>query len=180
MTEEPSHPGAAPVPQKKSKAPKIIIIVVCVLGGCCVFGGIGTALLLPAIVRAKEKALEVMCQNNLSQLYKVQHLWAQQHGGGVLPPHTGGQFWLHLATGPNAAIDDPIIFRCPMAMVAELLHRAFRHGPAMPIADVASSGPVGGDKPGNHREGGNILRKDGSVLEFKDPQYSHFAGQLKP
>lgn len=53
-------------------------------------------------------------------------------------------------------------------------------GPGVPVAQVAADGPVGADKPGNHKQGGNVMRKDGSVRDFMDPQYSDYVGQLQP
>ncbi len=58
-----------PTPAARSRAlPLVVIVLAVVLGVVVVFGGILTALLLPAVQSAREAARQALCQNNLKQI----------------------------------------------------------------------------------------------------------------
>ena len=64
---------------------KTIVIVLVVLGigafALVVCGGIGAAIFLPALARAREAARRASCQNNLKQMGIVFQMWASEHEG---------------------------------------------------------------------------------------------------
>jgi len=48
------------------------------------------ALLLPALARAREKARQITCANNLKQIYMAVRMYANDYDGFVLPRDVGG------------------------------------------------------------------------------------------
>jgi prepilin-type N-terminal cleavage/methylation domain-containing protein len=74
------------------------------------------ALLMPALVRAREQAKSVQCQSNLRQVGVMLMIYANQWGGWVYPPNLGAnkppeQRWpVHVFHPP---IYDPPVMLCP-------------------------------------------------------------------
>ena len=134
--------------------------------------GILAALLLPAIARAIRNSKVTRCQNNLSQLWKMQYNYSAQYGGSdkLFPTQTGSNFWLKLNQAPTVLIDNTLldIFQCPLEGNPAAGTCDYR-GPGTNVNVTANFGdgdPVGADKIGNHgnaAEGGNVLRKSGDV-----------------
>jgi prepilin-type N-terminal cleavage/methylation domain-containing protein len=147
--------------------------------------GILAALLLPAIARAIRNSKVTRCVNNLAQLYKMQHNYMAQFGGGdkLMPTETGGAFWLKLTQTTPPLIDATLaaggnnIFGCPLEGNPNSGTTDYR-GPANNInsATVGDGAIIGADKVGNHgaNEGGNIIRKSSDVLTvgLNDPLWT--------
>jgi type II secretory pathway pseudopilin PulG len=169
-------PAAAPamtpeaLPPKKSKLPMILVIVcLAVFVLPCVMG-ILAALLLPAIARATRRAKEVSCAQNLSQLWKMQHIYASQYGGRekLMSPRTGEEFWLHLSE-TNPPLIDPSMKDILLCPVRDSNDPCDYRGPALPVNEAAGNQAVGADKKGNHSDGTcNVLHKDSSVVEVQE------------
>jgi prepilin-type N-terminal cleavage/methylation domain-containing protein/prepilin-type processing-associated H-X9-DG protein len=153
--------------------------------------GILAALLLPALSAAKESANKVSCGNNLNQMYKGMHLYISQFGkNSQYPPHVGPDFFTclkghtagHTSTYPDKAplkgSDD--LFKCPSAATppGTMDYRGpkrYTKLPASAISALADSVPadyqIGCDVQNNHKDGGNVLRFDGSVRFLQDSEY---------
>jgi len=65
------------------------------------------ALLLPALAKAKEKALVVQCMNNVKQMMLTAHLYASDADDRLAPPNTGGESSLMTATLPAGWLYQP-------------------------------------------------------------------------
>ena len=77
--------GFASQPAKKSNSGVTILIVLAVCAAMCLpCGGIGVALLLPAVQSAREAARRMACQNNLKQIGLALHNYASTNGS--FPP----------------------------------------------------------------------------------------------
>ena len=178
----PATPGA-PVPAKKSSVLTCLIIAICVgVGGVFVIG-ILAALLLPAIAKATERAKVTSCANNLRQMWTLQSVYMSQFGGRekLLPTETGAAFWLKLTQTQPPLIDptEHEVFLCPVHGV-EIAGHCDYLGPAVDANSLKAEDPVGADAPHNHKNGGNVLRKDGSILEVVDPEFKAVTDRLKP
>ena len=143
--------------------------------------GILAALLLPAIARAIRNAKITGCVNNLSQLWKLQHVYMSQFGGPkkLMPEQTGSDFWLALSKTKPPIVDTSVsdIYLCPVRGDGS---KCDYLGPAAPIFELAPDAWVGSDKTGNHSEGGNALRKSGDVHELTDSEFRKASGSLRP
>jgi hypothetical protein len=153
----------------------VVVAVVIVLGALVV------AVSRPAMRRSTTTA----CMNNLSQLWKMQSVYASHFGGPMklMSDQTGKEFWRALCTTQPPLIDPTVsdIFLCPVKGDSPEGGNDYR-GPVRAVRHLNDSDPVGGDEPGNHDagEGGNVLRKSGDVLEIREPEWSALAGLLKP
>ncbi|MCC6698672.1 MAG: hypothetical protein IT365_23815, partial [Candidatus Hydrogenedentes bacterium] len=81
-------------PQKSSNTCLIVALVSIVVGVVAVLViGILAAILIPAIMRARDAAQRASCQGNLKQSASVFLMWANEHDG-ILPPlaSTQGEF----------------------------------------------------------------------------------------
>ncbi|MBP9903110.1 MAG: DUF1559 domain-containing protein [Verrucomicrobia subdivision 3 bacterium] len=58
------------------------------------------AMLLPALSKAKEKALRAQCMNNQKQMMLAEHLYLSDSNDKLAPPNTGGEGSLMMATLP--------------------------------------------------------------------------------
>lgn len=169
-------------PPRKSSTTKIVLIVLaCVLAIPCLLG-IPAAILLPAIARAIERSKSASCTGNLMQLWKMQHIYATQFGGGRFSTRTGEDFWLHLSETTPPLIGPGLadLFRCPLRTTPD---RCDYRGPASDVNAYGDGEPVGADKVGNHpRGGGNVLRKSSDVMEINDgdPVWKVCSETLKP
>ncbi len=163
---------------------------------------LAAALFIPSLIAAKEAANRASCGGNLSQLYKGMFVYASTFGKrkDLWMPHTGDAFFTcllghsspehpasYLTNAPFIGI--PEVFLCPSSgssvnsvipggAMADFLGPA-RHpqvpagNPSALVSDgIPSDTPIGCDKPGNHRGGGNVLRFDGSVSFREDPDYT--------
>lgn len=171
----------APTPMKKSGAG-------CVIKGLCVCGGgivllvLLAALLLPAVTKSISRGQAASCANNLRQLWTLQQSYTMQFGGPErrLPEETGAAFWLKLTQTHPPLLDETEreVFLCPVKGVSG--NPCDYLGPARPASQLQPGDPVGADHPGYHPDGGNVLMKDGRVMEFFDPDFGPYAGKLKP
>ena len=177
-----------PHPPKKSSVPTVVIVLCCILIIPCVLG-ILAAFFLPATARAIRNARVTNCANNLSQLWKMQANYMVQHGGShkLLPPETGGRFWLRLSDPEIELIDSTLweIYACPLTNSASSGVTDYR-GPSSNVNKYRDGYPVGADKIYNHSddgsEGGNVLRKSGDVqtVAYTDPLWTAAAKRTTP
>lgn len=135
--------------------------------------GILAALLLPAVARAIDNSKLTKCQNNLSQLWKMQYNYASQFGGAdrLFPMETGQAFWTKLAQTSPPLIDATLqaIFACPLEGSLNVPLTTDFRGPATNInvtSNFADGDPIASDRSTNHgtNVGGNVLRKSGDVV----------------
>ncbi len=173
--------AAAAPPPKKGMSTCLIVGLVVGVGGIFVIG-ILAALLLPAISRAVYRAKVTSCANNLSQLWKMQHVYASQFGGPMrsMPDRTGEEFWLELTRTNPPLIDETVmdIYQCPVRGA----HDACDYrGPAVNVRRLDDGDAVGADKPANHGgKGGNVVRKGGDVVELEPQNFRNATETLKP
>ena len=186
------QPAGAEAAPKKSSGSKIIIIVVCVAAGCMVIPGILAAILLPAFVRATERAKITSCANNLSQLWKMQNIYMSQSGGRErqMPIQTGSDFWAHLKNTPTPLIDpsNADIYLCPVLGAGTVGIDLQYYGPGKRVSLLGPGEPVGsddmkGDLNGvgipNHGDlGGNIIRKSGDVIELSHEDWRDLSNSI--
>jgi len=165
---------AAPASEGMSKKTLFVILGVVGCVGVLLVGGVLAALLLPAVSRAKRQALRTNCAGNLRSLHQAAMIYSVQHGGRnrLLPPETGGAFWLKLAEGPKPVIDNPSIFLCPCREPGGRAGGVDFRGPAGNANRFEDSDPMGADRVGNHGQGagGNVLTKMGSVQEHSETE----------
>ena len=79
---EPIPPGPQFPVRKPSKTPWVIIIVViaiCLVFFCVVFGGILAAIAIPGFLKAKQTAELHQCQENLVQIETAKQFWAEDN-----------------------------------------------------------------------------------------------------
>ena len=131
--------------------------------------GILAAILLPALARAREAARRASCANNLSQLHRMLGCYVLTTRGKY-PRETGSDFWLQFQRMNPPLIDDRHmeIFFCPLRDSEVVPGRSDYRGPAVYAGAVEADAPLGADREGNHESGGNVLLKDGSVMEVRD------------
>ena len=88
----------------------VVIAIISVLAG----------MLLPALARAKAKAVSIACVNNLRQVGIGFQVWADDHNGRLpwwVSPEDGGSYrlteaWLHFSA-PSNEFNSPKILHCP-------------------------------------------------------------------
>jgi len=175
----PSAEPAGPPPKKSGVT--CLIIGLCVGVGGFVVLGILAALLLPAIARATERAKVTACANNLRQLWMLQQTYASQFGGREkdFPTETGSAFWLKLTQTTPALLEESEadVLVCPCKDLGKKCDYA---GPSRPVKSLQPADPVGSDLKGNHKSGGNVLRKDGSIHELEDVEFTGVFDRLSP
>jgi len=178
---EPTSNMPAPAPKKSGLS--CLAIGLLVAGGGVVVIAILAALLLPAVTRAISQAKAVSCANNLRQMWTLQSFYASQFGGPqkLMPEETGSEFWLKLTRTAPPVIDssEMEVLVCPVKEPPSGAKCDYL-GPAKPVSELKAQDPIGADRPGYHRGGGNLLRKAGDVTEVQDPEFPSLAGQLKP
>jgi len=154
----------------------VVIVIIGILAG----------LLLPAIAHAIFRANVTACGRNLQQLYQMGTVYAASHRGRW-PTATGEELWLAFqkTDPPLISEGEAEICFCPvLAREREIAQTDFR-GPSVPVSKLtAANEPLGADKVGNHGEryGGNVLRRDGSILEvgLTDPLWDQCLHKLSP
>lgn len=119
------------------------------------------SLLVPAIDRANRNSRVSSCCSHLAILWKMEYNYAQRYGR--MPDETGEAFWLRLSKPPMVFIDLTLadLYQCPVEGVDD--PGVDYRGPACDVERLGDGEPVAADVPGNHGEGGNVLRKSGDV-----------------
>jgi prepilin-type N-terminal cleavage/methylation domain-containing protein len=157
--------------------------------------GILVALLLPALASAKEAANRAACKNNLRQMHTGMHLYVSSYGKNKLyPPHVGDAFLncLRGRCGPHTGAPTPYeqraplpshddLFVCPSTgnvSSATALDYAGPNVTGLTSTYLNDAVPpdriIAGDKADqNHKkDGGNMLRFDGSVQFYSADEYT--------
>ena len=169
-------------PAMSPKKPSLLICLVVGLGVLLAVA-VGAGLLLPAIANAKSRARVTSCASNLRMIWTLQMTYQAQFGGPekLMPVETGSAFWLKLTRTTPSLVDpsEMEIFLCPVHDKSTIGACDYL-GPSRPVKTLPGGDPVGADRKGNHREGGNILRKSGDVLELQDADFSSVCDRLSP
>ena len=116
--------------------------------------GILAGLLAPGVVKAREKARRVKCQNNLHQIWLAISQYRDDHNE---------QYPTSLDALYDAYIDDLAVFKCPSAAGATPATPSagdYKYNIAITPASK-STAPLVEDKDGSHPGGVNILRVGG-------------------
>jgi prepilin-type N-terminal cleavage/methylation domain-containing protein len=149
--------------------------------------GILAALLLPAISRAIKNAKLTNDTNNLKQLWTMQNNYMCQFSKQkLMPPDTGGAFWLKLTMTTPPLIDSSLtdIFDCSFTPLVAGAGTCEYRGPASDVNSFLDADPVGADLVGSHgpSEGGVVLRKscDAMGVMETDPTWLAAASKLMP
>ena len=147
--------------------------------------GILASLLLPVITHALFRAKVTACASNQQQLYKLGTVYATSHRGSW-PSAKGEDLWLSLRrmVPPLIEADHVSLLGCNVRDEELGEDETHFRGPAQPFSKIGLTDPLGADKPGNHGEqyGGNVLYKDGSVIEreLDHPKWQECATKLLP
>jgi len=108
------------------------------------------------------------CSNNLSQLWKMQWNYMAQFGGRakLMPPDTGGAFWLALSKTTPPLIDESLhdIYRCPASAKPAAAGATDYRGPAGDVNTFGDGDPVGACEDPGHGPFVVVLRKSGDVM----------------
>jgi hypothetical protein len=133
-----------------------------------------------------DQAQLTACQNNLSQLWKMQCVYMSQFGGRMkrMPDATGKEFWLALSKTQPPLIDPTVadIFICPASGKDSKDGGCTYRGPAVNVAKLADGDVVGMCDDEAHGDVAVILRKSGDaiVISRSDPLYEAALEKTKP
>jgi type II secretory pathway pseudopilin PulG len=140
-----------------------VIVIVAVIA-------ILAALLLPAVTPGIGEGRRMSCESNLRQLYQLGVVFSSSHKG-QWPDAKGEDLWLSFTrtTPPLIDPDQIEVLACPVRCEDVEPGQTDFFGPRQPASSLKPTDILGGDKRGNHGDefGGNLLYKDGSVLEIK-------------
>lgn len=130
------------------------------------------ALILPFLLRAKERRVRVACHNNLRQLGEAIETYKRDFGEGMkFPPGVGEDFLRNLRNAMKILSED--IFVCP-GDVRKSAATSYR-GPASPPSPFTDQwAALVADQPENHGyEGVNVLFADNRVewVPETNPRY---------
>ncbi len=145
------------------------------------------ALAAPLLLRrTSHVSTEMQCAGNLRQIYTLATIYSSTHGG-KWPEATGSDLWFMVTQGRPPLLDDTerdSLFSCPCVGEIRPVGESHYRGPSRPYSQLALKDVLAADLPGNHGDssGGNVLLKDGSVLEVekKDPLWKECEKSLKP
>jgi hypothetical protein len=169
-----SEPVAAPSPKKSS-------LIIGLLVGVGIL--LVVALLVPAIADANARARITSCASNMRQIFVMQSTYALQFGGDnrEYPTETGSAYWLKLTrtTPPMIGPTELEVLLCPVHDKSAPGTCDYL-GPSRPYKALVPADPVGADRKGNHRDGGNIMKKSGDVLELIDADFLSVCDKLSP
>jgi hypothetical protein len=126
------------------------------------------------------------CQNHLSQLWKMEWVYASQFGGRMkrMPEATGKEFWLALAKTQPPLIDESSreIFLCVSQTADARPGTCSYRGPAVSVARLADGDAVGLCDDESHQDRAVVLRKSGEavIVSRSDPEYERALQTTKP
>lgn len=155
-----------------------VVVAVLVVAGAAVF--------LVMKRSTDSSARQVLCMNNLKQMYMGMHVFRASHGKKKFyPPHAGEKFLRcltgctdaeHPADMGKEAVLDKDVLKCPSASTppgsvdyrGPKRYEKLKPDVASALDDsVPAERVIGCDKPGNHANGENAVRFDGSVREME-------------
>lgn len=139
------------------------------------------SLAIVAIPHSLQRARVSACAGNLSQLWKMKHIYAVQFGsrdgGEWKRSHgQGREFWAVLTRTQPPLIDSSTadLFLCP-AFGTYFPGDLQYLGPAESVYKKPDSTPVGSDDWNNHPAGGgNVLYKSGELVELPRAEWTAF------
>ena len=136
----------------------VVIVIIAILAG----------LLFPAVAHILFRVRVAHCANNLRQLYQLGSVHATSRKGHW-PRERGEALWLSFATSqpPLLEEDHLEVLRCAVLGEPYAPGACDYRGPKDAVIRLRPVDPIGADKPGTHGEGygGNVVRRDGSVVE---------------
>jgi hypothetical protein len=133
-----------------------------------------------------DQALLSLCQNNLSQLWKMENVYMSQFGGRMkkMPEATGKEFWLALAKTQPPLIDETMfeMFVCPGSGHEAKAGFCSYRGPAVTVSRLADGDAIGMCDDEAHGDAAVVLRKSGAavVVPRNDPEYEKALETTKP
>ncbi len=142
-----------------------------VVAGLLFVAGVGAAIFLPGILRARRIAGQAACMKNLETLHKMMREYANQFGKpqNFMSTRKGGEFWIHLAQTTPPLVNDASLFACPLEGGRNAPGTTDYRGPSPNhnVLTLGAADPMGADRPGSHgfQAGGNVVRKNGQVVE---------------
>ncbi len=122
-------------------------------------------LVITALGAARRHEKVAACMDNLRQLHRAESSWESSHPGK--PALLGKAYWLKLVKANPPLVEGKVLV-CPLAPPTGEAEGCAYLGPSGDVRGYAPSDPVGLDEESNHdeyrRQGGNILRKSGEVV----------------
>jgi DNA-directed RNA polymerase subunit RPC12/RpoP len=98
-----------------------------------------------------------LCRGNLRSLYDALRRYEQRPEG--LPKSVGKEFWIEIAGKESV----PTAVECPAVDRKGAGRTSDFRGPARPWAQLPPGAVVAADLPDNHRDGMNVLLKNGEI-----------------
>ena len=145
---------AGSVPRTSSAPAWIIVGVSAVIGLGILYG----AYLFIGQRGFAGEAFKEACRQNLEALFEG--VGDYESEVGKLPDRTGSGFWIAIARQGNA--ED--LLMCPAALLDNFQENVPYRGPAVPWDQVPQDGIVACDRFRSHKDGLNVLFKDGRIL----------------
>jgi hypothetical protein len=123
------------------------------------------------------------CQNNLLQLWKMQHNYMVQFGGRTksMPREAGGAFWLKLSQTTPPLIEPELmqsIYACPEVKGIKIGTTTYR-GPVADVNTLKEADFVGCCGPGHHPDGAIVALKKSSEIVILKPADKEYKAALE-
>ncbi len=131
------------------------------------------------VLAQRNPAADTSCMNNLSQLWKMAHVYMSQFGGRMkaMPKETGRDFWLALSKTQPPLIDEDALelYVCPVSGLGAKAGVCSYAGPAQTVARAADGDPVGLCDDEGHGDEVILLKKSGDVMRVPREGSEHRA-----